>query len=97
MKIKDLREAYDALTSGMLDTTDIEPYMETITEALQIAGVKLNMIEREQNVGRMEVAVGIKVRLEMGLGRKELSSYVNEVLDDYDKWFKNEQKELKEC
>lgn len=33
--VNEYDEALDALTSGMLDTSDIEPYMDTIVGALQ--------------------------------------------------------------
>lgn len=33
--INEYTEALDVLTSGMLDTSDIEPYMGTIVEALK--------------------------------------------------------------
>ena len=33
--VNEYDEALDALTSGMLDTSDIEPYMDTIVAALK--------------------------------------------------------------
>ena len=33
--VNEYDEALDALTSGMLDTSDIEPYMDTIIKALE--------------------------------------------------------------
>ena len=96
MEEKELREAYDALTSGILDTTDIEPYMHTITEALQIAAVKLEFLEEQRMIGKMEMATAVRIRLDARLSRAEISKFIEEFLDEYRKWFDEHRKGRKD-
>lgn len=88
MDNKELRDVYDALTSGVLDTSDIEPYMDTILEALQVAGVKIDYLQQEQMVGQMVMATAVKVRLDMDLPKADIVKFIDDFLNEYKEWSK---------
>lgn len=86
---KDYKEAWDAINSGLLDTSDLAPYIDTIKEALIAACFNVEYMEQERMVGKMEMACAIKVRLNLGLDKKDIEAHVNEFLKEYQEWFNN--------